>query len=298
MRTPTDVLIIGGGVIGLTTAYYLARDGATVTVLDRAEIGGEASWAGAGHHSAGQSREGRDAVRPPARHQFTSVSEPFHGIGEFTGIDNGYRVCGGIEVFERPAPDVISVWQAEGIEHRPLNEDELRQLEPQRARVGNQAVSSAHDGPGAQPVAPPCPSCRLSPCRSAHRSRSTDRAIRHRERSSPPVAIAESGEDYPADQFLIASVRLGGSPARTTRLAHGHSSVRGQIVLYHPPAPLLCHVVCVEKRYLVPREDGRILVGSTEEPEAGFEKRHHGHRHRRPDEVRRRCRADAGRDAG
>jgi glycine oxidase len=45
------------------------------------------------------------------------------------------------------------------------------------------------------------------------------------------------------------------------------------MVLFRPSAPVLERVVCFEKRYLVPRQDGRILVGSTEEPEAGFEKR-------------------------
>jgi glycine oxidase len=48
--------------------------------------------------------------------------------------------------------------------------------------------------------------------------------------------------------------------------------VRGQIVLFRPLAPVLTNVLMVGKRYLVPRADGRVLVGSTEEPEAGFEK--------------------------
>jgi glycine oxidase len=45
------------------------------------------------------------------------------------------------------------------------------------------------------------------------------------------------------------------------------------MVLYRCPAPAIRSVIGVGKRYLVPREDGRILVGSTEEPEAGFDKR-------------------------
>jgi glycine oxidase len=47
--------------------------------------------------------------------------------------------------------------------------------------------------------------------------------------------------------------------------------VRGQIVLFRPPTPVLTRVLMFGKRYLVPRADGRVLVGSTEEPEAGFE---------------------------
>jgi hypothetical protein len=48
MSPHPDVLIIGGGVIGLTVAYYLAREGVAVTVADKGEMGQEASWAGAG----------------------------------------------------------------------------------------------------------------------------------------------------------------------------------------------------------------------------------------------------------
>jgi len=44
----SDVVIIGGGVIGLSLAYHLAREGTSVTVLERGQIGQEASTAGAG----------------------------------------------------------------------------------------------------------------------------------------------------------------------------------------------------------------------------------------------------------
>ncbi len=43
-----EVVILGGGVIGLTAAYFLAREGVRVHVLDRGLVGREASWAGAG----------------------------------------------------------------------------------------------------------------------------------------------------------------------------------------------------------------------------------------------------------
>ena len=48
MTSGSDVVILGGGVIGLTTAYYLAKEGARVTILERGDPGKEASWAGAG----------------------------------------------------------------------------------------------------------------------------------------------------------------------------------------------------------------------------------------------------------
>ena len=48
MSQHPDVLILGGGVIGLTVAYSLAREKARVEVVDKGDFGQEASWAGAG----------------------------------------------------------------------------------------------------------------------------------------------------------------------------------------------------------------------------------------------------------
>jgi glycine oxidase len=43
-----DVVIAGGGVIGCASAYYLAKAGASVTLLEKGEVGGAASGAAAG----------------------------------------------------------------------------------------------------------------------------------------------------------------------------------------------------------------------------------------------------------
>ncbi len=47
-RPGADIVIIGGGVIGLATALMLADQGTAVVVLERQLTGREASWAGAG----------------------------------------------------------------------------------------------------------------------------------------------------------------------------------------------------------------------------------------------------------
>jgi glycine oxidase len=69
MNVP-DVLIVGGGVIGLTTAYYLARDGVRVTLVDSGEIGRQASWAGAGILTPGDSAFAQTPMDQLRTHSF------------------------------------------------------------------------------------------------------------------------------------------------------------------------------------------------------------------------------------
>src|SRR3954451_4703026 len=130
MRTHPDVLVIGGGVIGLTTAYYLAREGASVRVLDRSAPGTEASWAGAGIIPPGNPERAStayDRLRAESSRAYPFLSAE---LRDRTGIDNGYHVCGGIEVFARPAPEVTGLWQAEGIEFVPVGREALGRWEP------------------------------------------------------------------------------------------------------------------------------------------------------------------------
>jgi glycine oxidase len=80
-----------------------------------------------------------------------------------------------------------------------------------------------------------------------------------------------SGETSTAGRSLLA----GGAWSELLLEVLGHKPqvhpVRGQIVLVKGRGPV--RILMFGKCYLVPRGDGLILIGSTEEPEAGFEKR-------------------------
>src|SRR5690242_19010883 len=92
-----DVAIIGGGVIGLMSAYLLAKENARVMVLDRQDFGQEASWAGAGIIPPGNSQH---AISPFDRLRALS-SASFPGLSaelkEQTGIYYVYCSSGGLE---------------------------------------------------------------------------------------------------------------------------------------------------------------------------------------------------------
>src|SRR5207245_2870809 len=112
--------IIGGGVIGLTTAYFLARDGVRVTVVDKGELGREASWAGAGIIPPGNPDRAvhpGDRLRALSSHMYPTLSAE---LRERTGLDNGYVRCGGLEMVTGVEPLAVELWQNEGIEFRRI----------------------------------------------------------------------------------------------------------------------------------------------------------------------------------
>src|SRR5262245_66687978 len=97
MAEHSDIVIIGGGVIGLTTAYFLARDGARVTVIDQGDFGQEASWAGAGILPPQELSRARTPIEKLRAHSCAIFPTLSAELRERTGIDNGYLRCGGLE---------------------------------------------------------------------------------------------------------------------------------------------------------------------------------------------------------
>src|SRR6516164_1103875 len=97
MPGTADVVIVGGGVIGLTAAYELAAE-ARVSLIDRGAFGQESSWAGAGIlPPSGQAAqlEPLDQLRRQSAMHFPELSSRLRAE---TGIDNGYRQSGGLRL--------------------------------------------------------------------------------------------------------------------------------------------------------------------------------------------------------
>jgi glycine oxidase len=75
-----------------------------------------------------------------------------------------------------------------------------------------------------------------------------------------------------ADRYLVAAGAWSDALLEPFGFRPGIHPVRGQIALLNTGTARLRRVLCLGKRYLVPRPDGRVLIGSTEEA-VGFDKR-------------------------
>lgn len=93
-----SVVVVGGGIIGLSIAWRLAQSGWTVTVFDKGAAGGEASWAGAGMLAPGGEFEGRSLLTELAiesRREYQSFVRELEAESSTT-IDFGE--CGALDL--------------------------------------------------------------------------------------------------------------------------------------------------------------------------------------------------------
>lgn len=281
MSRSSDVVIVGGGVIGLSIAYALAREGVRPTVLDRREPGREASWAGAGLIPPIADRDAADprskANPLVALRSWSARLYPEWTTALFdeTGVDPGYRRTGGVDVAWTEREDealraAAGQWRAEGIAYERIPVGELARVEP----ALNPELRSVY----------------YLPDRAQVRNPRLLRALREAAvRRGAVVEPHRGAEGFVIDGNRIAAVRTGRGevPCGLAIVAAGAWSggllepagvraptppIKGQIVLLKADQPLLRRVVEHGKNYLVPRDDGRVLVGATEE-DAGFDAR-------------------------
>lgn len=271
----TDVVIVGGGVIGLSIAYALTREGVSPTVLDRGELGRAASWAGAGIISPGSRRPGRDPVSLLRSRSARLYPEWSAMLAEETGLDNGYRRSGGVDVArndEEAAELSASAgrWEAEGIAFERIEPPDFPRIEP----ALNPSLHSAYFLPDRAQVRNPRHVRALA--EAAGRRGAILRpglgAEGFRVVGGRVVAVETAEGPISCGGAVVAAGPWSGALLAGAGLDVPTPPIKGQIVLFRPDRPILSRIVEHGAKYLVPREDGRILAGATEE-EAGFDTR-------------------------
>jgi glycine oxidase len=270
MTEHPDVLILGGGVIGLSAAWFLAEAGVRVAIVDKGDFGQQASWAGAGILSPvhpDHVQTALDQLRAQSWSLFPSLSRK---LREQTGIDNGYFVCGGLELFTRADDESSDEWRGEGIACEEVKGEELHR----RCPYLSPSVQRAYYLPDMAQVRNPrhlkalqaaCAACGVSmrPGCPAHR------LVRRGERIES--VDTERGR-LTAGSYLLTAGAWSEGLLEPLGWRPGIRPVRGQIALLNTGTAGIRPLLLCGKRYLAPRGDGRVLVGSTEE-DAGFEAR-------------------------
>lgn len=267
-----DVLVVGGGVIGLTSALELAARGLSVGVADQGAIGREASWAGAGMIPPGHPGDHAQALHPLAAKSASLWGELSQQLLESTRIDNGYARCGSVLVptmANESCEELVAEWSAVGVPVERLDRSSLEHCEPALSEDFTEAAFLPTQAQVRNPrhLKALQVACGLAGVKFYE----GERIVSWEREGEHLVAARTVGNRLQAGQFLVTagawSQELLPQLSRTNVI----EPVRGQIVLLRQQVSALRRIVECGPRYLVPRADGRVLIGATEE-RVGFVK--------------------------
>jgi glycine oxidase len=266
----TEIVIVGGGVIGCAIAYDLAKGGARVTLLERNALAQEASWASAGIISSPSPGTGDLGLRSFRRYPalIAEIEETarmrvgWNQVGETTviGVDDDPRVL----------QDLMEWQQQHGMNVQWLDGAALRAHEPVLSGVVGAAVYDPDAG-----------SLRVHMLAQALARAAAAAGATIRE-YTPVTAIESAGGRVTgvrtddgvigADLVVLAAGAWSHALGEMTGINVPTRPVHGQMLAIADPPTRLRTIVAGFGAYILPRADGTIAAGATQE-EIGFTKR-------------------------
>ncbi|MGA2411599.1 MAG: glycine oxidase ThiO [Candidatus Binataceae bacterium] len=267
------VLIVGGGIIGSSIAWRLAREGAAVTVLERGRLGQEASWAAAGLIAPQAEAQGAGPFFDLCLRARDSFREISARLIDDSGIDPEYGDFGilylALDGAEQVELEARAQWQrAAGGAVEELSPDEARELEPAIARETVYALYMPEDRPLDNRKLTQAYASAAARCGAIFSEGASADAIITAGARATGVRL-NGGAILEADAVVIAAGSWSDALRGLEDDRIAIHPVRGQIICFEDRPGLIGPPVFSARGYLVPRRDGRLLAGSTME-EAGY----------------------------
>jgi glycine oxidase len=273
-----SIAVIGGGVIGLGVAWRLAQRGASVQVFDRSAAGAGASHAAAGMLAAcAEAEPGEEGLTALGRESQARWPAFAAELLDVSGVDVELRPEGTLLVAltaddQARLTHQLVFQQKLGLPLHWISAAETRRREPHLAGKLAGAVFSPEDTQvdnrklvAALRLAAEAAGAIVNEYRAV-------KAISSRGGRAEGIVLAD-GTKVAADKVVLAA----GAWARSIEglepeLRPPVRPIKGQMLALRmdPAAPLLSHVLWAPGAYLVPRRDGRLLVGATVE-EKGYD---------------------------
>lgn len=268
-----DVVIIGGGIIGCAIAYELSKQQVSVIVIEKAShVGVEASWAGAGILTSHASTH--EPYPALCRASLTMYPNLASELKDETDIDIEFIRSGTLSVYfdETEALGLVGLAERRvnrGFTAEVLTPEQTWQLEPAVSKSIAGAVLFPEDGHVRNP--------KMVTALAKGASKNGTRFVLGNavtgfvQENGRIVSVIINGDTIHADNFVISAGCWSGQLTSMLDCPISISPVKGQIVLLETMPPIFQRTIDGLGIYIVPRIDGKILLGATVE-HVGYDK--------------------------
>lgn len=259
------VIIIGAGIIGMLTARLLSKAGVSVTIIEQGYAGQESSWAGGGIISPLYPWRYSESVTNLALWGQKNYPDLLAAIHVNSGIDPEYIQSGLLYLDIEDELEQACLWQKKyAYDFQSLSGEKLKEVEPGLSL----ATNSDRQG---------WLTCSIGQVRNPRLVRALREDLMRlgvtiKQQTQAVSFISEAGTvkgvftdkgSFYGDQVVVAggawSARLLEKWLRVPKIA----PVKGQMIVFKAKPGVVSRIVLSKGRYVIPRKDGRVVLGST-----------------------------------
>ncbi len=258
-------IIIGAGIIGMLTARILCKAGISVTIIEQGYAGQESSWAGGGIISPLYPWRYSEPVTRLAKWGQKNYPENLNEIHLNSGVDPEYTESGLLYLDIEEELEQASLWeQKQGYDFDTLSGEDLRRIEP--------GLGLAPDSDKTGWFTPSIAQVRNPRLVRALQEDLLRLGVTIEQQTQALSFISEKGcvngvltdkGSFYGDQVVVAggawSARLLEKWIKTPKIA----PVKGQMIVFKAEPGVVSRIVLSKGRYVIPRKDGRVVLGST-----------------------------------
>ena len=272
MKT-TDVVIIGGGVIGCAIAYFLRKAHVDVILLERGTFGGQASGAAAGLLAPLGPLSGPGPFADLVLAGFSSLISVIPELEESSGMQVGYEQTGALRVVRNPTRIAhlqkrLRSWQPLGLQLYWLDGEEARKQEPLLSPDICAAIYAPEESQiqATSVVHAFAHAARLLGA-MMYEQQEVDHLLTNTVRVTGVSTV--QGETIFCNHIIIASGAWAAQCATWLHVSLPIRPLHGQLLSLPQPPSRLKHILFGNAGYLVPRGN-TLLVGATKD-DRGFD---------------------------
>ncbi len=256
-----DCIVVGGGLIGLLSAYLITRQGKSVLLLEQQQLGRESSWAGGGILSPLYPWRYPDGVSELVNWSRQNWQELLADLKQQSDIDPQSLPCGMLILDQEEQSQALAWAERFDVAMEVIDAGKLRELEPELTHEARQALWMPDVGQVRNPrLLQAVHQAALNNGLTVMKQQPVDQLLLEQ---GAICGVQSQGQSFFAPKVVVAAGAWSAKLLEQVGYSLPVEPVRGQMIQFQTEPGLIKRITLSEGRYIIPRKDGRVLAGST-----------------------------------